>query len=269
MKVRYPDDVINKILCGDCLEILKQIPDESIDLVLTDPPYGISKKGLEIDYTNIQNRKLKKNSKKPKKIKYDFGEWDHFESRDELLNWTEQWVKECFRVLKESGNFVSFFDSNNISHFGDILNKYGYVRQIIVWHKTNPVPQIFKVGFMNSVELLSWATKQKGNKHTFNYQLGQHHNFIETPICMGKERTSHPTQKPIKAVQWLVEYLSNEGDIILDPFSGTGTFALVAKSLGRNYIGIEINPEYCQWAEERIKNADSLMNQRHLGLEEK
>jgi len=83
---------------------------------------------------------------------------------------------------------------------------------------------------------------------------------------MGKERTPHPTQKPIKAVQWLVEYLSNEGDLVLDPFSGAGTIAVVAKSLGRNFIAIELNPEYCQWAEERIKNLDSGINQKRLGL---
>ena len=269
VKIKYPGDFINKIICGNCLDILKQIPDGSIDLVLTDPPYGISQKNLKIDRTSIQNRSLKRSGKRSKELNYDFGEWDHFENRDELLSWTEQWVKECFRVLKESGNFVSFFAKDSISHFEDILSKYGHVRQTIVWHKTNPVPQIFKVGFMSSVEFLSWATKQKGAKHTFNYQLGQHHNFIETPICMGKERTPHPTQKPIKAVQWLVEYLSNEGDIVLDPFSGAGTFAVIAKSLGRNFIGIEVNPEYCQWAEERLKKIDSVVNQNCLGLEVK
>lgn len=251
--MKYPDDFINKIICGNCLEVLKEIPNDGVDLVLADPPYGISQKNLKIDRTNIQNRSLKRSGKKSKELNYDFGEWDHFENRDELLSWTEQWVKECFRILKNTGNFVSFFSKSEISYFEDILNKYGHVRQTIVWHKTNPVPQIFKVGFMSSVEFLSWATKQKGAKHTFNYQLGQHHNFVETPICMGKERTNHTTQKPIKVISWLVEYLSKKNDIILDPFIGSGTTAVTCKELGRRYIGIEISPEYCEIARNRIK----------------
>jgi site-specific DNA-methyltransferase (adenine-specific) len=246
--MKYPDDFINKIIYGDCLEIMPYIPDNSIDLVLTDPPYMISQKGLRIDRTKIENRSLRRKGKKSKELNYDFGKWDYFESREEFLLWTEKWVKECFRVLKDTGNFVSFFSKSEISHFEDILNKYGHVRQTIVWHKTNPVPQIFKVGFMSSVEFMSWATKQKGAKHTFNYQLGQHHNFIETPICMGNERKAHPTQKPSKAINWLIEYLSNPGDIVLDPFVGTGTTSITCKKLGRKYTGIEISKEYCEIA---------------------
>jgi len=246
-------DYINKILCGDCLEIMKGIPDKSIDMIFTDPPYMISQKGLKINRTDIQNRSLRRSGKNSKVLNYDFGEWDHFNSREEFLGWTEEWVKECFRILKDSGNFVSFFSKSEISYFEDILNKYGHVRQTIVWHKTNPVPQIFKVGFMSSVEFMSWATKLKGSKHTFNHQLGQHHNYIETPICMGKERKNHPTQKPLKTVIWLIEYLSNKDDIILDPFCGVGTISVACKELGRRYIGIEISPEYCEIARRRIR----------------
>jgi site-specific DNA-methyltransferase (adenine-specific)/modification methylase len=250
--LNYPDDFINQIICGDCLEVMKDIPDNSVDLVLTDPPYKISQKNLKIDRTKIENRSLRRNGRKSKELNYDFGEWDHFKDRKDFLSWTENWVKQCFRVLKDNGNFVSFFSKSEISHFEDILNKYGHVRQTIVWHKTNPVPQIFKVGFMSSVEFMSWATKQKGAKHTFNYQLGQHHNYIETPICMGNERKNHPTQKPIKAIIWLIKYLSNENDLILDPFIGSGTTAVACKSLGRRFIGIEISPEYCDIARKRV-----------------
>jgi len=233
--------MVNKIIQGDALNILPKMPDNYIDMILTDPPYMISQKGLKIDRTKIENKSLRRNGKRSKELNYDFGEWDHFNSREEFLEWTEGWVKECFRLLKDTGNFVSFFSKSEISHFEDILNKYGYVRQTIIWHKTNPVPQIFKVGFMSSVEFMSWATKQRGAKHTFNYKLGQHHNFIETPICMGKERKRHPTQKPLKAIKWLIKYLSNKNDIILDPFIGTGTTAVVCIKLDRRFIGIDLD----------------------------
>lgn len=252
----------DQMIQGDCIQVMKGvpgIPDNSVDMVFTDPPYMISQKGLKIDRTNIQNKSLRRNGRKSKELNYDFGEWDHFESREDFLRWTEIWVKECFRILKDTGNFVSFFSKSEISYFEDILNKYGHVRQTIVWHKTNPVPQIFKVGFMSSVEFMSWATKQKGAKHTFNYKLGQHHNYIETPICMGNERLDHPTQKPEKVVWWLVEYLSNPGDIILDPFMGVGTIPAVCKELGRRYIGIEISSKYCETARKRIKAIPELL----------
>jgi len=244
--------MINKIIQGHALNVLPKLPDNYVDMILTDPPYMISQKGLKINRTNIQNRSLRRSGKNSKVLDYDFGEWDHFESREKFLEWTEKWVKECFRVLKDAGNFVSFFSKSDISHFEDILNKYGHVRQTIIWHKTNPVPQIFKVGFMSSVEFMSWATKQKGAKHTFNYKLGQHHNFIETPICMGKERKRHPTQKPLKAIRWLIEYLSNKNDIILDPFLGSGTTAVACIELDRRFIGIEIKQEYIDMSYKRI-----------------
>ena len=233
--------MINKIIQGNALNILPKISDNYIDMILTDPPYIISQKGLKIDRTKIENRSLRRSGKRSKELNYDFGEWDHFNSKEEFLEWTESWVKECFRLLKDTGNFVSFFSKSEISYFEDILNKYGHVRQTIVWHKTNPVPQIFKVGFMSSVEFMSWATKQKGAKHTFNYKLGQHHNFIETPICMGKVRKRHPTQKPLKVIKWLIKYLSNKNDIILDPFIGSGTTAVACIKLNRRFIGIDLN----------------------------
>ena len=243
---------LNKIYQGDALEVLKTFPSDFVDMVLCDPPYNISQKGLKIDRTKIDNRSLRRKGRRSKELNYDFGSWDQFKDRKSFLNWTEKWVKECFRVLKSTGNFVSFFSKSEISHFEDILNKYGYVRQTLVWHKTNPVPQIFKVGFMSSVEFMSWATKQKGAKHTFNYKLGQHHNFIETPICMGNERTDHPTQKPEKVIGWLVKYLSNKNDLILDPFLGSGTTAKVARDWERKFIGIEIEKKYVDIANKRL-----------------
>ncbi len=252
LKPYYVDGDIT-IYHGNCLETMSQLPDESVDMILTDPPYNISQKNRKIDRTKIQNKNLRRNGKRSKELNYDFGNWDQFDSRESFLEWTELWVRECFRLLKPTGNFVSFFGKSEISYFEDIINKYGFVRQTIVWHKTNPVPQIFKVGFMSAVEFMTWATKQKGAKHTFNYQLGQHHNFVETSICMGKERTEHPTQKPIKAVDWLLLYLSNKGDVILDPFMGSGTTLVVAKMFNRKAIGIEIDEKYCQIAVNRLK----------------
>jgi len=253
----YPDDFINKIIQGDCLEIMKEIPDNSIDLVLTDPPYMISS-SLKIRRQRNPMKFAKKWKFKGKDINYEFGDWDIFETMTDYLNFTEQWFKECIRVLRKGGHIVSFFDKHKLSylvHWAEELNVK--TRQCLFWIKSNPVPQARKVAFMSAVELSYWGTKETTERKfaTFNYQLGQHPDYIIAPICSGKERHQfgfHPTQKPEKVIEWIMSYLSNKGDIILDPFVGSGTTAVVAKKLGRNYIGIELKPEYVKIAEARL-----------------
>ena len=240
---------------GSCLEVLPQLEKESVDLLLTDPPYNISQSGKKIDRTTIACRTLKRNGKKSKELNYDFGEWDKFASREDFLGFTSKWVKQCFPLLKSTGNFVSFFDKATISYFDDIIrNCGGYVRQNLVWHKSNPVPQIFLVGFMSATEFLTWATKNKGAGHIFNYKLGQHHNIIKTPICQGNERTEHPTQKPEQVISWLISYLSIPYSIVLDPFCGSGTTAVVCERLWRRWIAIEQSEKFCEIAVQRIED---------------
>lgn len=244
---------VNHIYQGDCIEIMREFDDKSIDFVFCDPPYNISQNKV-IDRSHIQNRVLRCSGRKAKALNYNFGKWDKFESKDEFLEWTEQWLKECYRILGENGQIISFFPKSEISFLEAIMVGIGFhIRQELVWHKTNPVPQIFKVGYMSATEFMTWATKQKGAKHTFNYKLGQHHNVFTYPICQGNERTEHPTQKPLKLLEKIISYHSNKDDIILDCFAGSGSILVACKELNRRYIGIEILEEYCKIAENRLR----------------
>ncbi len=261
------EDIINKIHCADSIEFMKEIPDESIDLILTDPPYNISQ-AKTIDRTHIENKSMRRNGK-VKELNYDFGEWDHFETVEEYLKWTEEWIKESVRVLKPYGTFYSFFPKLEISYLGCILEKYRMnIRDVCIWHKTNPAPLLFKVGYMSASEFFIFATKNRGTGHTFNYQIGQQHNVFTFPICMGKERlkdengqTAHPTQKPMKLIELLIRYSSNERDIVLDPFMGSGTTAEASLKLNRNFIGIEKEQKYVDMANKRI---DPYLSQKKI-----
>ena len=158
--MKYPDDFINKIIQGDCLKIMKEIPDNSIDLVLTDPPYMISS-SLKIRRQRNPIKFTKKWKFKGKDIDYKFGDWDIFETMTDYLNFTEQWFKECIRVLRKGGHIVSFFDKHKLSylvHWAEKLNVK--TRQCLFWIKSNPVPQARKVAFMSAVELAYWGTKE-------------------------------------------------------------------------------------------------------------
>jgi len=235
---------INQIICGDCLEVLKTFPDESIDMILTDPPFMISS-GTRI---------VRKGGKfgKAKTIDLDFGDWDKFSSKKAYLDFTRRWVSECCRVLKKGGNFVSFFAKEKISYLWEYLENNGMKgHDILVWIITNPAPRARKVNFSQATNFMVWASKQ-GAKHTFHYEYGQQANWIKWRICMGKERLNHPTQKPEYLMRVLLKYLSNENDIILDPFVGSGTTCVVAKKLGRKWIGIDINEAYCEMARKRL-----------------
>ena len=243
-KLKYPEDFINKVICGDCLEIMKYIPDRSIDLILTDPPYQIRWKsqielhGRKAFYHNYQ--KLK--------------EFDN-------INIKELYQKiypEFDRILKETGSILIFVRNEKITYAVDEGLKNNLdTKATIFWHKTNPLPQVRKVNYLSSIESILWQSRwfDKKIRFTFNFKTQKEmHNFIELPICSGRERTIHPTQKPLKLIEHLIQIHSNESDLILDPFLGSGTTAVAAKRLKRNFIGIEINPEYCKIAEERIKN---------------
>jgi site-specific DNA-methyltransferase (adenine-specific) len=241
------------LIQGDCLKVLPTIPDESVDLVLTDPPFMIST-NIVIKRSNLKKSKYRRASD----INYNFGKWDVFETKEEFLNFTSKWVNECSRLIK-NGNFVSFFDNFKITYLIDLLEKNGFkIRQSLYWIKTNPTPKLRKVNFNSTVSTLIWASK---GKNTFNYQEGyatQH--FICKQIAPNNisELRRHPTQKPEKVIEWLIKYLSNENDTILDPFLGSGTTMKVARDLKRSCIGIEINPEYIEITKKRLGWGSSL-----------
>jgi DNA modification methylase len=236
----------NVVYLGDCLEGLKKLPDESVDAVITDPPFAISN---EVVITRGRNKMKFKGTD----IKLDFGEWDKFDSFEDYLQFTFQWLDECVRILKDGKMLISYFDRDKINFISYYLQKKyyfkfkGYFAQV----KSNPVPQARKVKWMNGWEEAGLWQKPHG-KLTFNYKLGQQKDWECVPIVGGKERTKHPTQKPLKIIRLFINYWTNEGDLIIDPFAGSGTTLVACKELNRQFIGFEISPEYCEIIKKRL-----------------
>ena|SRR3990167_2735973 len=238
----------NKIIQGDCLEVLKTLESESVDCVITDPPYNISKENDRRDRSKLNSPSMRRK----KVLNYDFGEWDIMERKD-FLNFTDKWLKECCRVLKDGGTIVSFFSKEDISYLGWRTKNWGIrTRTIISWHKTNPVPSFRKVNYLSACEFI-WIGSKGKKAWTFNFgKQSEMHNFYESGNASGYKITEHPTEKPEGLIGWLMRIHTKEKGVVLDPFIGSGTTAVVARKLGRKYIGIELNPEYIKMAEKRL-----------------
>jgi len=190
--------------------------------------------------------------------------WDIFPSLEAYLDFSKKWFIEAIRVLRKAGSIVSFWDKHKLTYMVNWANELNVKnRQCLWWVKTNPVPQARKVGFMSAVECMWWGTKfstSRKDGYVFHYELGQHPDYFKHSIVghttkIDGER-AHPTQKPIKLGEWIISYLSNKGDIVLDPFCGSGTFCIAAKRLGRRYIGIDISEEYCEGARQRLRQTE-------------
>lgn len=229
---------------GDSREILKRIPDKSIDFICTDPPYNLgqySTGNIELPWRSDFNN--------------DLATWD----QDTLS--PLEWRDEFLRVLKPKGNIFIFTSYNLLGKWHEVFDPLFDTFQFMVWHKTNPAPKFRKAGFLNSCELII-CLWNKG--HTWNFtKQNEMHNFIETPICMGNERLKdpkHPTQKPLRVMRKLIELASNTGDTILDPFAGVGTTGVAALELERKFIGIELDPIYFGASVERLKGTQSQLS---------
>ena len=239
---------LGRLYLGDCLEILLQIED-TVDLVLTDPPWNVSRE--VVIHRSMNPKKYKYTGKD---INLDFGEWDHFESEKEYLEFTLRWMDEATRLLKPSGHLISFFDQNLTTELIRIGESLGLqMRQHLYWLKLNPVPRARKVDFMVALEHACWFTKPPRKGATFNYQLGQQRNYVEAPIPSGRWRI-HPTQKPLKVLETWISYLTNPGDLVLDPFAGSGSTAVACEKLGRRWIAIEKEGEYFEKAVEWLES---------------
>ena len=219
-------DIVLK--CGDSRKLLRTLPDRSVDLILTDPPYNLGK-------FSTGNIKLPWR----REINNDVADWDRLDFCP------EEWTDEFRRLLAKRGNIFVFTSYNLLGRWHACLDPYFDTTQIFVWHKTNPPPKVYKAGFLNSCELV-FCCWNKGHVWNFSSQAAMH-NFIESPICMGRERLKepwHPTHKPVKVLSRLIEIASNSKDVVLDPFMGVGSTGVAAKSLGRRFIGFEISEEY-------------------------
>lgn len=237
-----------KIENKDCLNFLKNIPDNSIDLIVTDPPYNWSHKN------KIDRIAFKKGSiKRRKSVDMDFGEWD-YQNEKELEEFTNKWIKEAMRILKPTGSIYVFYSKEEIIFLKRAIEKNGgYWKSEIIWHKTNPTPNFRKRSYTSSIEAVGYAVKNKG-EFTFNFKTQKEmHNFLESGICQGKERTKHPTQKPLWIVKHFIEVSSNKKDVVLYCFLGSGTTTVACKGLGRDCLGCEISKEYYDISMERLK----------------
>jgi len=231
----------NEIILGDCYELLKTIKSSSIDLILTDPPYNISRSS---NFTkNSDNKKFNN-------ISIDFGDWDQSEiDLDNLFN-------EFKRVLRKGGTLIIFYDvwkSQNIKYFAD---KNGFKQpRVCQWVKTNPVPINSKKNYLsNAIEF--FFTFVKGGNSTFNSSYDR--GIYNYPICHGNERTSHPTQKPLGLIKSIIEKHSKSGDIILDPFGGSGTTGIACLELSRRFILFEKDQTYFELSKDRIEQKEKM-----------
>ena len=247
------DKYLNKIILGDNLEILGKLPPKSVDLIFADPPY---------------NLQLKNDLFRPNQTKVDgvFDKWDKFDSMENYDKFTKKWLLGCKRVLKDNGTIWIIGSYHNVYRVGAIMQDIGFwFLNDIVWIKTNPMPNFKGTRFNNAHETLIWASQNKTAKYTFHYKAMKTFNDDlqmrsdwHIPICSGKERLKvngrkvHSTQKPAELLLRIILSTSNVGDIILDPFMGSGTTGAVAKRLGRNFVGIEKEKFYIEEATKRI-----------------
>lgn len=247
---------LNQILCGDCIEIMRNIPDASIDAVFADSPYNLQlgEKTLYRPEDQTAARAVRDS-------------WDAFESNADYDEFTRQWMRECKRILKPDGAMWVIGSYHNIFRVGSILQDMGFwILNDIVWVKTNPMPNFRGTRFTNAHETLIWATPKKTSKYTFNYETmkklnggKQMRSDWDLNICLGEERVKdkngkslHNTQKPMDLLRRVILASTKPGDIILDPFSGSGTTAAAAKELGRQFIGIEKEESYIAASRERV-----------------
>ena len=243
------------ILIGDCIEQLKSLPDASVDLVFADPPYNLQLGGELLRPDNS-------------KVDAVDDEWDQFESFAAYDTFTRAWLAECRRVLKPDGAIWVIGSYHNVFRLGSALQDLGYwVLNDIIWRKANPMPNFKGTRFTNAHETLIWAARSREQKrYTFNYDAlkafnedTQMRSDWHLALCTGEERLkdddgqkAHPTQKPESLLYRVLLASTKAGDIVLDPFFGTGTTGAAARRLGRHFIGIERDETYAALARKRI-----------------
>ena len=253
---REMNKYLNQILTGDCVDIMRGIPDASVDAVFADAPYN-----LQLGAKTLYRPEDQTAARAVRDA------WDSFDSMDAYDEFTRAWMTECKRVLKPDGAMWVIGSYHNIFRVGAILQDLGFwILNDIVWVKTNPMPNFRGTRFTNAHETLIWATPRKTGKYTFNYETmkklnggKQMRSDWDINICLGEERVKgadgkslHNTQKPMDLLRRVILSSTKQGDIILDPFMGSGTTAAAARELGRNFIGIEREAAYVAAAQERV-----------------
>lgn len=222
---------------GDCLKMIDQLPDRSVDLVLTDPPYNISQEQTANRFWSMNRQSL------------DFGTWDHdFDQTN--------WIQPITEKVAKDGAVIIFNRWKNLGLIADELERCGMdVKDCIRWEKTNPMPRNRDRRYVADFEFAVWAVK-RGGRWTFNRQdPGYQRPEFKATSPKGKRRL-HPMQKPIDLLEELIKIHSNPGDLVFDPFLGSGSTGVAALELGRRFVGIEISEKYYQIAKERIERVE-------------
>jgi len=245
---------LDQILVGDCIAEMARLPDKSVDMIFADPPYNLQLGG---DLFRPEGGRVDAVD----------DEWDKFESLTAYDNFTREWLEQARRILKDDGTIWVIGSYHNIYRVGSLLQDEGFwILNDIVWRKTNPMPNFRGTRFTNAHETLLWCAKDEKARYTFNYRamkalnddLQMRSDWL-LPICAGAERVkgedgakAHPTQKPESLLYRILLACTKPGDVVLDPFFGTGTTGAVARRLGRKWIGIEREQTYVKVASARI-----------------
>ncbi len=250
----FSPDCEGSIVQGDSIEVLRRIPSGSVDLVFADPPYNLQ----------LGGDLLRPNNTRVDGVNHAWDRFDNFASYDQF---SRVWLSECRRVLKPNGAIWVIGTYHNIFRLGTALQDLGFwLLNDIIWLKTNPMPNFKGTRFTNAHETLIWAARDESTRPTFNYNsLKAFNDDLQMrsdwllPICSGPERLrddggrkAHPTQKPEALLARVLLATTKPGDLVLDPFFGTGTTGAVAKALSRRYLGIERDPDYVAAAKARI-----------------
>lgn len=245
---------LNTIIAGDCIEVMNNLPKDSVDLIFADPPYNLQLRG---------------DLHRPDNSQVDAVDdaWDQFASFDAYDKFTQDWLTAARRLLKPNGAIWVIGSYHNVFRVGSAMQNAGFwILNDVVWRKSNPMPNFRGKRFTNAHETLIWASKSEAAKYTFNYEaLKSLNEGIQMrsdwviPLCTGHERLkdengdkAHPTQKPEALLHRVLLGTTNPGDVVLDPFFGTGTTGAVAKMLGREFIGIEREAAYRGVAKKRL-----------------
>ncbi|MEE9139234.1 MAG: site-specific DNA-methyltransferase [Alphaproteobacteria bacterium] len=242
------------ILVGDCVELMGSMPEGCVDMVFADPPYNLQ----------LGGELLRPNNSRVDGVDEA---WDRFSGFKDYDEFTRGWLEAARRVLKDTGALWVIGTYHNIYRIGAILQDLGFwIMNDVIWRKTNPMPNFRGTRFTNAHETLIWCAKDRAARYTFNYdamkalndEVQMRSDWL-LPICGGGERLrdgqgrkSHPTQKPEALLHRVILASTEVGELVLDPFLGTGTTGAVAKKLGRSYIGIERDPDYAELARKRL-----------------
>ena len=230
---------------GDCTVEMQKIANDSVDLILTDPPY------------NLGNFMINRSTNLAKMRENFFANagWDNLEF-DEWVERMDSFFEDAARIIKTGGSMIIFMSIIKVETIIKLAEKHGfYYKTTGIWHKLNPMPRNMNLHFVNSTEAWIYFTYKK-KTGTFNNGNKMIHDFIETSVVSNGEKKAgkHPTQKPIALLEHFVKLLSNEGDLVVDPFMGSGSTGVVCKKLGRNFVGVEFDKEYYEIAQRRIED---------------